>query len=73
MELKQQLATNKSRANTWININFKKKHNTISINNNQGCKTNENEMWRIDELILSATRSMEQEQGGGVERRGVAR
>jgi hypothetical protein len=52
---------------------FFKTHNTISTNNNQGCKTKENEKWRINELILSTVRSMEQQQGGGVERGGVVR
>jgi hypothetical protein len=70
MELKQQLAIKKSGASTWFNTTFKKKHNSINTNNNQGCKTKKNEMWRIDEYILSAIRSMEQQQGG-VERRGV--
>jgi hypothetical protein len=56
MELKQQLATNKSGANTWINTTKRKmKQNTISTNNNQECKTKKNKMWRINELILSAT------------------
>jgi hypothetical protein len=53
--------------------NFFFKHNTISTNNNQRCKTKENEMWRIDEVFLSATKNIEQQQGGGVERRGVSR
>jgi hypothetical protein len=47
------------------------KHNTISTNNNQGYKTKENKMWRIHELILSAIRCMEQQQGRGVEKGGV--
>jgi hypothetical protein len=45
MELKQQLATNKSWANTWINTTKEEKnYNNISTNNNQGCKTKENKM-----------------------------
>ena len=59
MKLKQQLATIKSWANTWINTTKNKiKYNTISTNNNQGCKIKENKMWRTNELILSATRRL---------------
>jgi hypothetical protein len=65
--------TNKSGTNTWINTTLKIKYNTISTNNDQGCKTKENKMRRIHELILSATRSMEQQQGRGVGRGGVPR
>jgi hypothetical protein len=42
-ETNKQLETNKSGTNTWMNTT-KKKYNTIFTNNNQGCKTKENQM-----------------------------
>jgi hypothetical protein len=68
MELKQQTKVEQILESIQL---FFKKHNTISTNNNQGCKTKQNKMRKIHELILSATRSMEQQQGRAVERRGV--
>jgi hypothetical protein len=63
MELKKQLATTKSWTNTWIYTTKQKKiENTISTNNNQRCKTKKN---KINELILSATKTMEQQQERG--------